>query len=90
MVRHIIAKPCDRTTVKGGSGECYSFVLGLAPLVPEGLEGGSRELQSCQSDLGAGEGYGADHLECHHVACTGQPGDQAQSAWVYERQVLLD
>jgi len=23
------------------------------------------------------------------MACIGQPGDQAQSAWVYERQVLL-
>ena len=32
----------------------------------------------------------ADRLECHHVARTGQPSDQAQSAWVYERQVLLD
>ncbi|GAB0205127.1 mitochondrial enolase superfamily member 1 [Grus japonensis] len=30
------------------------------------------------------------HLECHHWAHTGQLGDQAQSAWVYERQVLLD
>ncbi|GAB0186005.1 mitochondrial enolase superfamily member 1 [Grus japonensis] len=35
-------------------------------------------------------GYGADPLECHHTARTGQPDDQAQSAWVYERQVLLD
>ena len=48
------------------------------------------ELQASQSDLGATEGYGADHLECHHMTPTGQSGDQAQSAWVYERQVLLD
>jgi len=32
----------------------------------------------------------SDHLDCHHMACTGQSGDQAQSAWVYERRVLLD
>jgi len=43
----------------------------------EGPEGGSRELQTCQSDLGATEDYGAAHFECHHAACTGQPGDQA-------------
>jgi len=24
-----------------------------------------------------------------HWACKGQPGDQAQPAWVHERQVLL-
>ena len=57
--------------------------------VQERLEGGSRELQACQPDLSAREGYGAVHLECHHMAHTGQPGDQAQPAWVYERQVLL-
>ncbi|KAJ7398690.1 hypothetical protein BTVI_122832 [Pitangus sulphuratus] len=50
----------------------------------------SEELQACQPDLGAWEGYGADHAECHHMACTGQRGDQAQAEWVYERQVLLD
>jgi len=33
-----------------------------------------------------GKDYGADHPE-HH---TEQPGDQAQSACVYERQVLYD
>ena len=56
----------------------------------EGQERGSGELQACQPDLGAGEGYGADHPECHHRAHAGQPGDQAQPAWGYERQVLLD
>ena len=44
---------------------------------------------SCQSHLGAGEGHGADHLDCHHAARTGQPGDQAQSAWIYERFMSL-
>ena len=29
--------------------------------------------------------HGTDYLECHHMALVGQPGDQAQSAWVYER-----
>ncbi|KAK4806350.1 hypothetical protein QYF61_017219 [Mycteria americana] len=62
----------------------------VTPIYRKGREGGSAELQGCQSDLGAGEGYGADHLECHHAARTGQPGDQARSSWVYERQVLLD
>jgi len=40
----------------------------------EGLEGGSRELQACQPDLGAGEDYGAIHPECAHQAREGQPG----------------
>ena len=56
----------------------------------EGPEGGSKELQACQSDLGAGEAHGADYLECHHMALRGQPGDQTQSARVYQRQVLID
>ena len=55
-----------------------------------GPEAGFEELQACQPDLSAGEGYGADHLACLHTAYTGQPGDQAQPAWVYARQVLLD
>lgn len=42
-----------------------------------------------QSDLSAGEDY-SHHLECHHVARTRQLSDQAQSACVCERQVLLD
>jgi len=41
-------------------------------------------------DLGAGEDYGAVHIECTHRACEGQPGDPVQPAWVHERQVLLD
>jgi len=53
----------------------------------EGPEGGSWELQTCQPDLDAGQDYGADHLQCAHRACEGQPGVQA---WVHERQVLLD
>jgi len=48
------------------------------------------ELQVCQPDLGAGQDYGVIHPECAHRACEGQPGDQAQPAWVHERQVLLD
>jgi len=52
----------------------------------EGPEGRSREQQqACQYDFGGEKGYGADHLECHHMARTGQPDDQAQSARVYER-----
>ncbi|PKU40384.1 rna-directed dna polymerase from mobile element hypothetical protein [Limosa lapponica baueri] len=36
------------------------------------------------------KGHGTDHPECHYAAHEGHRGDQAQSAWVYERQVLLD
>jgi len=53
-------------------------------------EGGPWELQACQPDLGVREDYEAVHPECAHRACEGQPGDQAQPAWVHERQVLLD
>lgn len=53
-------------------------------------DGGSGKLQACQSDLGAREARGADYLERHHTALAEQPDDQAQSAWVYQRQVLLD
>ncbi|CAN0139208.1 unnamed protein product, partial [Bubo scandiacus] len=38
------------------------------------------------SDFGTGECYGPEHLQCHHMAHMGQPGNQSQSAWVYERQ----
>lgn len=56
----------------------------------KGLEGGSGEPLACQPFLSAGEGHGVGHLECHHTSHTGQQGGQAQTAWVYERQVLLD
>lgn len=46
-----------------------------------GLEGASRKPQASQPDLSAGVGYGTDHLECHHAAHTGQPGDQTQPTW---------
>ena len=71
----------------------YQFDWRLAKvmlLYKNGWKEDPGELQACQPDLGAREGYGADHPECHHVAHAGQPGDQAQPAWVYERQVLLD
>ena len=43
-------------------------------------KGGSGELQACQSDLGAREGYGADHLEGDHTACAGQPGESGSTS----------
>jgi len=43
----------------------------------EGPKGGSGELRASQSDLGAREGCGADHLEHCHWARIGQPGSQA-------------
>ena len=55
-------------------------------LLQEGSEGGAGELQACQPDLGVRKGHGADHLE--YTAHVGQPGDWAQPAWVYEREVL--
>lgn len=58
-------------------------------VTPEGLEGGSRELQAHQSDLGAGEGHGTDHLQCHHGAHMGQTGDQAQSVWAVRGKSCL-
>ena len=58
--------------------------------LPEEPEGGSWELQACQPDHSAGEGYGAIHSEWAHWACEGQPGVQAQPPGVHERQVLLD
>jgi len=56
----------------------------------EGPKGGFLKLQACQSVLNAGEGYGADHLECHHTAHTRQPGDQAQSGLIYEQFCLTN
>ena len=47
------------------------------------------ELQACQSELGPGEALGADYLEFHHTTLPEQPGDQAQSARVSQRQVPL-
>lgn len=61
----------------------------LAHVPSIGTEGVSGELQACQSELGARVGYGADHVENNHTAHTGQPEQQAQSGWVYERQVPL-
>lgn len=53
-------------------------------------EGGSGELQISQPDLGTWEGHRADcPHECRRVARAGQPGDQAQTAQVWETQVLL-
>ena len=43
-----------------------------------------------QSDIRAGQHYGAICPECAHQACEGQPADQVQPAQVHERQVLLD
>lgn len=59
----------------------------LANVTPIYMEGW-KELQACQSDLSARKGCGAGHIECHHTAHTRQAGDQGESAWVCERQVL--
>ena len=41
-----------------------------------------------QPDFSAGKGYGTNHLEGDHTACAIQPQDQAQPAWVHEKQLL--
>ena len=56
----------------------------------EGPEGGSQELQACQHDVCAGEDYTVVHLKYAYWACEGQPGDQAQPAWIQDREVLFD
>lgn len=50
------------------------------------LTGGSGELHTCQSGLGARESYGADHLEGDLITCSGHQGNQAQPAWVIPDQ----
>lgn len=62
----------------------------MIPVSKEGPEGGSEYPQTFQSDLDAREGYGVAHLECRHAAHKRPPSNQAQSAWVSERHVLLD
>ena len=64
------------------------IVVGELPRIA--FWGVSQELQACQPDLDAREDYGVIHPECDHWACEGQPGNQAQPAWVHERQVLLN
>lgn len=54
------------------------------------LEEESRELQACQPDLSAKECRRADRFEFRRTPRAGQPGNQAQPARVWERQVLLD
>lgn len=56
----------------------------------EGTEKGSGELQVCQLDLNVREDQGADHLQCHHMACAGQSEHQAEPACVCKRQVLFN
>lgn len=46
--------------------------------------------ESCgetQFDLVTTESYGADHLD--QTACTGKPDNQALTAWVYEKLILI-
>lgn len=45
---------------------------------------------TCQSDLGAGQAYGADHLKRYYMLFKGQPDNQAQTTWIHEGWVLLN
>ncbi|KAJ7427848.1 solute carrier family 12 member 2 [Willisornis vidua] len=42
----------------------------VTPHPQEKPEGRPGKLQTCQSDLSAWQGYGADHPECDHTAST--------------------
>lgn len=46
----------------------------LAKVTPIYMQGWKENPGNCQPDLDAGKSLGADHLECHQVACAGQPG----------------
>ncbi|GAB0195065.1 receptor-type tyrosine-protein phosphatase zeta [Grus japonensis] len=46
----------------------------LANVMPIYKKGQKEDPGNYRPDLSTGEGYGAGHLECHHTACTGQPG----------------
>jgi len=63
---------------------------GVTPIYKKGWKEDYQEPRACQPDLGAEQDYGVIHSECAYRACEGHPGDQAQPAWVHERQVLLD
>lgn len=56
----------------------------------EGPEGWFRELEACQPNLGAREGHGTGHSECHHMAYAGIRPNQHKHQVMYERQVLLE
>lgn len=69
-----------------GAGKCDAQLQ-------EGWEGGSRELQACQSDLDARDGYEADHPECHHTACVTPPIKRVvprQPGFVKHRSCLIN
>ena len=62
----------------------------ITSVTPIYEKGRKQDPGNCQPDLSDRQYYGVIHLECAHWACEGQAGDQAQPAWVHERQVLLD
>jgi len=65
-------------------------ITSVTPIYKKGQKEDPGNYRPVKLDLGAGEDYAAIQLECSDRACEGQPGDQAQPAWVHERQVLLD
>ncbi|KAJ7412690.1 hypothetical protein BTVI_45595 [Pitangus sulphuratus] len=46
-------------------------VVNVIPITQKGIQGGPGQLQACQPDLSAWQGYGVDHPECNHTAPTG-------------------
>ncbi|PKU43509.1 rna-directed dna polymerase from mobile element jockey-like [Limosa lapponica baueri] len=47
-------------------------IANVTPIYKKGWKEDPGYLQACQSDPSAKEGYGADRLQCHHAAHTGQ------------------
>lgn len=71
---------------QGGLGE-----LELANVMPIHRKGCMEDPGNCiLTDPSACQAYGTDHLECIHMAHTGQIRDQAQPSQRQERQVLPD
>ena len=56
----------------------------LADVTPIFKKGWKDDPGSYRPHLGARKGYGTDNLGSHHGPVKGQPGDQAQSVWVYK------
>ena len=55
-------------------------LVSVLPLFRNGQKEDVENYRPVSLTLVLGEGHGAGHLECDHMAHAGQPGDRAQSA----------
>lgn len=67
-----------------GGGDGWLFIKICDAYLQKKPKRWSWELQTYQSYLSAQESYGTDNLKSHLGPIKGQPGHQAQSAWVYK------